>query len=109
MKKLSIIGSALFALPLFFASCSSETCRTCDCSLTITTTTTPDGGASVSTTEEPSRSFTACNSDVNNPNAASWEYYDSNPTTREEYTLNQGTNNERTVVETTEYDCSCEE
>lgn len=109
MKKLNILGSALLALPLFLASCSSDACRTCDCSLQVTTTTTPDGGTPVSDTENPTRSFTACDSDVNNPHAASWEYYDSNPTTREEFTVNQGTNSERTIVETTEYDCSCED
>lgn len=109
MKKLNILGSALLALPLFFAFCSSDACRTCDCSVKVTSTITPDGGASVTTTDERSKSLTACESDVNNPAAASWEYYDSNPTTREEHTLNQGTSNERTVVETTEYDCSCED
>lgn len=109
MKKLSILGSALFALPLFFASCSSESCRTCDCSITETTVETPTQGAEINRSNESAESFTACDSDVNNPAASSWEYYDSNPTIRTERTDNKGTSQEVKFVTTTSYSCSCEE
>lgn len=108
IKNFSITAALALFLPFTITSCGSEACRDCDCDIEISETRTYDDGSSESESYTSSRTFTACDSDVNNPNEPSWEYWAADPTTTEE---RSGSNFSGDYDEeiTSDYTCDCEE
>lgn len=108
-KKLSIAATA-FILPFMMASCGGETCRECSCDIEESVTVTNlSSGDSETNTETKSRTFTACDSEVNNHAVASWEYWDANPTIVTERTESHPQQGDRKIETTEEHTCNCEE